>query len=425
MTSSETTKKLIDFIEKSPSVFHTAETIKGMLLGNNFSELQENERWNITTGGNYFVTRNNSSLIAFSIPENNLAGMHIIASHSDSPTFKIKENPEIEADHHYIKLNVERYGGMLCAPWLDRPLSIAGRVIFKDDTINKFQSKLININKDLVLIPNLAIHMNRDANNGYSYNPQKDLLPLYGNLSSKDTFMKKIAETANISEEDILGHDLFLYNRQKASIWGASDEFISAPRLDDLQCVFASVEGFLAGQKKTYMPILCVLDNEEVGSGTKQGAASTFLYDTLTRINTCLGLSNEDYLIRLSDSFMISADNAHAVHPNHPDCSDPVNHPYLNGGIVIKFNANQKYCTDGFSAAVFRDLCRSVHVPVQTFVNRSDIAGGSTLGNISSTHVAVSAVDIGLPQLAMHSPYETAGAHDTDYFVKVATEFFC
>ena len=185
MTSSETTKKLIDFIEKSPSVFHTAETIKGMLLGNNFSELQENERWNITTGGNYFVTRNNSSLIAFSIPENNLAGMHIIASHSDSPTFKIKENPEIEADHHYIKLNVERYGGMLCAPWLDRPLSIAGRVIFKDDTINKFQSKLININKDLVLIPNLAIHMNRDANNGYSYNPQKDLLPLYGNLSSR------------------------------------------------------------------------------------------------------------------------------------------------------------------------------------------------------------------------------------------------
>ena len=307
---------------------------------------------------------------------------------------------------------------------LDRPLSIAGRVIIKDKETNKLQSKLINIDRDLVLIPNLAIHMNRDINSGYQYNPQKDLLPLYGNLSAKDTFMKQIADAAEVSEQDILGHDLFLYNRQKASIWGASNEFVSAPRLDDLQCVFASVEGFLAGQKQTYMPILSVLDNEEVGSQTKQGAASTFYYDTLTRTNSCLGLSDEDYLIRLADSFMISADNAHAIHPNHQDCSDPVNHPYLNGGIVIKFNANQKYCTDGFSSAVFRDLCRTVNVPVQTFVNRSDMAGGSTLGNISNTQVAVDTVDIGLPQLAMHSPYETAGVYDTDYFIKAAAEFF-
>ena len=424
MNSKTTSEKLIQFIENSPSAFHTVETIKFLLLKNNFSELCENKHWHITAGGNYFVTRNNSSLIAFSIPENPLAGMRIIASHSDSPTCKIKENPEMECGHHYVKLNVERYGGMIYAPWLDRPLSIAGRVIIKDKKTNKLQSKLINIDRDLVLIPNLAIHMNRDINSGYQYNPQKDLLPLYGNLSAKDTFMKQIADAAEVSEQDILGHDLFLYNRQKASIWGASNEFVSAPRLDDLQCVFASVEGFLAGQKQTYMPILSVLDNEEVGSQTKQGAASTFLYDTLTRTNSCLGLSDEDYLIRLADSFMISADNAHAIHPNHQDCSDPVNHPYLNGGIVIKFNANQKYCTDGFSSAVFRDLCRTVNVPVQTFVNRSDMAGGSTLGNISNTQVAVDTVDIGLPQLAMHSPYETAGVYDTDYFIKAAAEFF-
>ena len=323
MNSKTTSEKLIQFIENSPSAFHTVETIKFLLLKNNFSELCENKHWHITAGGNYFVTRNNSSLIAFSIPENPLAGMRIIASHSDSPTFKIKENPEMECGHHYVKLNVERYGGMIYAPWLDRPLSIAGRVIIKDKETNKLQSKLINIDRDLVLIPNLAIHMNRDINSGYQYNPQKDLLPLYGNLSAKDTFMKQIADAAEVSEQDILGHDLFLYNRQKASIWGASNEFVSAPRLDDLQCVFASVEGFLAGQKQTYMPILSVLDNEEVGSQTKQGAASTFLYDTLTRTNSCLGLSDEDYLIRLADSFMISADNAHAIHPNHQDCSDP------------------------------------------------------------------------------------------------------
>ena len=424
MNSKTTSEKLIQFIENSPSAFHTVETIKFLLLKNNFSELCENKHWHITAGGNYFVTRNNSSLIAFSIPENPLAGMRIIASHSDSPTFKIKENPEMECGHHYVKLNVERYGGMIYAPWLDRPLSIAGRVIIKDKETNKLQSKLINIDRDLVLIPNLAIHMNRDINSGYQYNPQKDLLPLYGNLSAKDTFMKQIADAAEMSEQDILGHDLFLYNRQKASIWGASNEFVSAPRLDDLQCVFASVEGFLAGQKQTYMPILSVLDNEEVGSTTKQGAASTFLRDTLFRICTVFGMDTQDYFIALSKSFMISADNAHAVHPNHTDKADPVNRPYLNEGIVIKYNANQKYCTDGISAAMFKDICKQADVPYQTFTNRSDMAGGSTLGNISNTQVALNTVDIGLPQLAMHSPYETAGVKDTEYLLKAAKAFF-
>lgn len=266
--------------------------------------------------------------------------------------------------------------------------------------------------------------MNREANNGYKYNAQKDMLPLYGDLTAKGTFMKNAAEAAGVNEEDILGHDLFLYNREKASIWGASEEFISCGRLDDLQCAFASLKGFLAGDRQEYMAIHCVLDNEEVGSGTKQGAASTFLYDTLTRIHDCLGLTREDYLIHLANSLMISADNAHAVHPNHTDKADPSNRPYINGGIVIKFNANQKYCTDGVSAAMFRDICKTADVPVQTFVNRSDMAGGSTLGNISNTQVALNTVDIGLPQLAMHSPYETAGVKDTEYLIRAAREFF-
>lgn len=247
---------------------------------------------------------------------------------------------------------------MLCAPWFDRPLSVAGRVIVKDPADDTFHTKLVNIDRDLLLIPSLAIHMNREANNGYKYDMKKDLLPLYGTLSGKDTFMKTVAEAAGVNEPEILGHDLFLYNREKASVWGASGEFISCGRLDDLQCAYASLRGFLTGKKETYAAVHCVLDNEETGSTTKQGAASTFLSDTLERICGCLGLSREDYLIRLSESFMLSADNAHAVHPNHPDKADPSNRPYLNEGIVLKFNASQKYCTDGISAAMFRDICK-------------------------------------------------------------------
>lgn len=433
-------KELSHFLEQSPTPFHAISNISDILLKNNYTQLHENQKWQIKKGGRYFVTRNGSSIVAFVIPADGMSGMHIMASHSDSPAFKIKENPELDADGHYIRLNTERYGGMLCAPWLDRPLSVAGRVIIKDKH-NGYISKLVNVDRDLVLIPSLAIHMNRDANNGYKYNMQKDMLPLYGNLTAKDSFMKIIAESAGVQKEDILGHDLFLYNRQKTSVWGGSEEFISCGRLDDLQCVFASLSGFLAGtagigqattasekterhRSRTHMPVLCVLDNEEVGSETKQGAASTFLYDTLTRIHSSLGYTQEDYLIHLADSFMISADNAHAVHPNHPDKADLSNRPYLNGGIVLKFNGNQKYCTDGISAAMFRDICKQAGVPVQTFTNRSDMTGGSTLGNISNTRVALNTADIGLPQLAMHSPYETAGILDTEYLIKASEIFF-
>lgn len=418
----KTAEELLKFLSKSPTSFHAVFTMKEMLFQEGYQELKETQKWDLKKGGRYLVTRNESSLIAFSIPEREIDGYRIMTSHSDSPSFKIKENPEILTEDRYVKLNVERYGVMLCAPWFDRPLSVAGRVVVKKNGV--FLSRLVNIDRDLVLIPNLAIHMDRTANDGYKYNIQKDLLPLYGTVTAKGTFFQQIADAAGVTPAEILGHDLFLYNRQEGTIWGADNEFISAGRLDDLQCAFASLKGFLQGKKENSLAVHCVLDNEEVGSQTKQGAASTFLYDTLTRINSSLGFTREDYLIQLAKSFMISADNAHAVHPNHMDKADPTNRPYLNEGIVIKYNANQKYCTDGISSAMFKDICREADVPVQTFVNRSDMAGGSTLGNISNTQVALNTVDIGLPQLAMHSPYETSGIKDTAYLIKAAAVFF-
>lgn len=418
----ETAEKLLAFIRKSPTAFHAVDTMRKTLADQGFQELSEKDYWKLTPGGRYMVTRNNSALIAFSIPEDASRRFHIMASHSDSPTFKIKENPEITVEKAYVKLNVEKYGGMLMSPWFDRPLSVAGRVIVSEG--GEIREKLIDIDRDLLMIPSLAIHMNREVNSGYSYNPQKDLLPLYGTAGTEETFSKTLAEVAGVREEEILSHDLFLYSRTRGAVWGAEKEFISAGRLDDLQCAFASMEGLLSGEKKKSIAVHCVMDNEEVGSGTKQGAASTFLKDTLLRINSGLGRTYEEYLMSLADSFMISADNAHALHPNYTDMADPVNRPLLNKGIVIKYNANQKYCTDAVSAARFKELCNRAEVPYQTFVNRSDMAGGSTLGNISNTQVPVNTVDIGLPQLAMHSPYETAGVKDTLSLVKAAELFF-
>lgn len=418
----ETTEKLLDFIEKSPTAFQAVDEMQKRLTENGFEVLSEKEYWKLIPGGKYLVTRNNSALIAFCIPEKESRVFHIMASHSDSPSFKIKENPEIKVDNSYVKLNVEKYGGMLMAPWFDRPLSVAGRVIIRRN--GGLKEKLINIKRDLVMIPNLAIHMNREANNGVSYNPQKDLQPLFAVGNTDRTLLEIIAEQTGVKKEDIISHDLFLYNRMPGTIWGADKEFVSSARLDDLQCAFASMEGLLRAQNHGSIAVHCVMDNEEVGSGTKQGAASTFLKDTLLRINMGLGRTYEEYLMTLAGSFMVSADNAHALHPNYTDKTDPTNHPVLNKGIVIKFNANQKYCTDAVSAAIFKELCTKAGVPYQTFVNCSDIAGGSTLGNISNTQVPMNTVDIGLPQLAMHSPYETAGVKDTEYLVRAAEELF-
>lgn len=414
------TKRLLTFLENSPTSYHAVENMAARLRGEGFEELKEADCWSIEAGGRYFVTRNMSSLIAFRVPGKDFTGFQIISSHSDSPTFKIKENPEMKVEGHYVKLNVEKYGGMLCAPWFDRPLSVAGRLAVKEG--NRIATKLVKVDRDLLMIPNLAIHFNREVNDGYKYNAQVDMLPLYGGADAKGTFMETVAESAGVKREDILGHDLYLYNRVPGSIWGASGEFLSCGRLDDLQCAFSTLKGFLEGGHPDCVSVHAVFDNEEIGSLTKQGADSTFLEDVLRRINSAMGRSGEEYLMAIASSFMVSADNAHAAHPNHGDKSDPVNRPYMNEGIVIKYST--KYATDGLSAAVFRAVCQEEGIPCQAFTNRSDKAGGSTLGNISNSHVALNTVDIGLPQLSMHSPYETAGIKDTCYLIRAAKRFY-
>lgn len=415
-------EELFQFIENSPSCFHAIETIRKKLNAEGFIELVEGRSWQIEKGKKYYVTRNLSSIIAFKIPENDFKNFHIVASHSDSPTFKIKENAEIEVNNKYVKLNTEKYGGMICSTWFDRPLSIAGRILVKEGKLVK--THLVNIDKDLVIIPNLAIHMNRAVNDGYKYNAQIDMLPLYGDNTSKGSLMKTVAQSVGVEEDSILGTDLFLYNRMRGTKIGANSEYISSPRLDDLECAYASLSAFLSETNSNSASVYCVFDNEEVGSGTKQGADSTLLYDVLRRINMCLGNSEEDYYKLIASSFMVSADNAHALHPNYSDKSDPTNKVYINDGIVIKYNANQKYTTDAVSASIFKSICDSVNVPYQTFTNRSDILGGSTLGNISNAHVSLNTIDIGLAQLAMHSTYETAGAKDVTYLIDALKAFY-
>ena len=415
-------EELFQFIENSPSCFHAIETIRKKLNAEGFIELVEGRSWQIEKGKKYYVTRNLSSIIAFKIPENDFKNFHIVASHSDSPTFKIKENAEIEVNNKYVKLNTEKYGGMICSTWFDRPLSIAGRILVKEGNLVK--THLVNIDKDLVIIPNLAIHMNRAVNDGYKYNAQIDMLPLYGDNTSKGSLMKTVAQSVGVEEDSILGTDLFLYNRMRGTKIGANSEYISSPRLDDLECAYASLSAFLSETNSNSASVYCVFDNEEVGSGTKQGADSTLLYDVLRRINMCLGNSEEDYYKLIASSFMVSADNAHALHPNYGDKSDPTNKVYINDGIVIKYNANQKYTTDAVSASIFKSICDSVNVPYQTFTNRSDILGGSTLGNISNAHVSLNTIDIGLAQLAMHSTYETAGAKDVTYLIEALKAFY-
>ena len=424
MMYKQVSKELLDFLQKSPTAFHAVETIENELQQNGYEKLLEGQVWQIAPGGKYYVTRNNTSIIAFHVGtklEN--YSFNVAASHSDYPTFKIKENAEIEVRGKYTQLNTEGYGGMLCAPWFDRPLSIAGRVLVKDG--QSIVTKLLNIDRDLVLIPNVAIHMNRGVNDGYAYNKQVDMLPLFGGSETqKGDFKKLIASELGVCEEDIYGSDLYLYSRVAPSIWGLHEEYISAPHLDDLQCGFTTLKGFLNGYNDESINVYACFDNEEVGSGTKQGAASTFLYDVLVRINKALGKDEEDYYRALAGSFMLSADNAHAVHPNHPELTDVNNCVYMNEGVVIKSHAGQKYTSDGVSIAIFKSLCEKANVPVQFFANRSDVVGGSTLGNIAMAQVSMNSVDIGLPQLAMHSSYETAGIKDTYYMIQVVTEFF-
>ncbi len=413
-------QKLLDFIERSPSPFHAVENMAQELKASGFQELFESEDWQPQLGGAYFVRRNGSSLIAFRLPKEPFPGFMLMAAHSDSPCFKVKEKPGFTGAGLYAQLNTERYGGMICASWMDRPLSVAGRVIVREG--EKLRTRLVNVDKDLLLIPSVAIHMDRTVNEGKNYNPNVDMLPLMGSAACADSFEKLLAEAAGTA--DIVSTDLFLYPRAKGMIWGAENEFISSPRLDDLQCAYGCLQGLLRAGDSKSAQVLCVFDNEEVGSGTKQGADSGFLEDVLLRLCVGLGMNGAGYRRLLANSFMVSADNAHAVHPNHPEYADRNDRPLMNGGIVIKYNADQHYTTDAMSAAVFLELCRRAGVATQRFSNRADLRGGSTLGNISSSHVSVNTVDVGLPQLAMHSAYETAGAKDTESFVKAAGCFY-
>lgn len=409
------TQELIDFIKKSPSCYHVIHNIAAELEEAGYEQLNEAKEWTLHKGGRYFVTRNQSSLIAFTLPEDTMGGFLICASHSDSPTFKLKSNYEMTVDDRYLKLNVEKYGGMICSTWLDRPLSVAGRVVVnRGDGI---ESVLVNLDRDLCLIPNLAIHMNRQINEGYAYNAQKDMLPLLGEGTAKGKLKELLAEATGVEEEALLGYDLFLYLREDGRIWGAEQEFYSSPKIDDLQCAFASKEAFLQAENTGMSKVLAIFDNEEVGSGTKQGAKSTFLSDVLARIQEGLSLTKGESIRQIASSMMLSADNGHALHPNHTDKADPTNAPRLNGGVLIKYNANQKYTTDGIAEALFKKLLQKEEISYQEYTNRSDIAGGSTLGNLSNEKISLNTVDMGAAQLAMHSAYETGGTKDTLFLV--------
>lgn len=449
MIEEKLSQGLLQFIQDSPSMFHVIDNMKKRLEEFGFVERREQDCWELKPGGAYYVARNDSSLIAFRLPDacemgdgRPFRGYHIVAAHSDSPTFKVKTLPETVAEKQYVRLNVEKYGGMILSTWLDRPLSVAGRVAVREAD-GGVRMRLVNLDRDLLVIPNLAVHMNRDINQGYAYNPQVDMLPLMGlwgqngensepcsaqqesaPKSPQGILYREIAQTLGIRPEDILDGDLYLYVREKGRVLGRNGELILSPKLDDLQCVYAGLESFVPNKPDKYANVLAVFDNEEVGSGTRQGADSTFLEDVLLRIQDSLGYGSSVYRQLVAESFLISADNAHAVHPAHPDKADITNRPMLGGGIVIKYHGGQKYTSDAMSAARMKLWCEQAGVPYQTFANRSDMAGGSTLGNISTSHVSLASVDIGLPQLAMHSAVETGSSRDTAYAVAAFEQFW-
>lgn len=412
----------LSFIDSSVSCYHAIENVEKRLLENGFSRLDEKDEWKIERGKSYYVVRGASSLAAFKMPDSEARGFHIAASHSDSPALKLKCDPEISVENQYIKLNTEVYGGMIYSTWFDRCLSVAGRLVCsRPDGLAGIN---VNIDEDLLVIPSVAIHMNREVNKGIEFNPQIDLLPLMGSEKTKGCFLKKLAKQAGVKEQDILGSDLYLYVREKGKLAGAKKELLISPRLDDLECVYASTEAIIEASPGDYCSMSVIFHNEEVGSHTRQGAASTFLKDTMERIGESMGKTKSGYLRLLADSYMISADNAHALHPNHPEKSDPKTKTVLNGGIVIKHHGGQRYATDAYSEAVMKSLCMEAQVPYQDYHNRSDKASGSTLGNISTGQVSIPTVDIGLAQLAMHSAVETAGSRDVEYLIQVLKKFY-
>jgi len=408
------TQALCDFLNSSRSLYHVSAILTQWLEDAGFTFLDEADAWDLKPGGSYYIRRGKSSVIAFRIPDQQPGGYLLSASHCDHPCFKVKENFELTGT--YTRLAVEKYGGMIIHPWLDRPLSIAGRVLV--DTPDGIETRLIDLDRDIALIPNVAIHLDRKVNEGKNWNLAVDTIPLLGGPGAAGKLQVLLEEAAGGS---ILGQDLYLYLREEARVWGLEEEYISSAALDDLHCVFGCARGFLNAAPGRSVQVLCVFDGEEVGSNSPQGADGDLLSGTLERISRCMGY---DHNRMLAGSFMVSADNAHAIHPNHPELADPTNTPTINGGVVIKFNANQRYTTDGLAAAVFRKICQNAQVPVQVYYNRADMKGGATLGFISLNHVSIPSVDIGLSQLAMHSCYETAGVQDAIYLEQAMTAYY-
>ena len=409
---------LINFIEKSPTAFHAVASCAEMLDSQGYSRLFEGDEWNLEAGKGYYITRNQSSVIAFRIPKGKPRNFMVAASHTDSPMFKVKNESLSSAFEKYAKVNVEPYGGTIFSTWLDRPLSLAGRVVVSSG--EKIEAKLINFDRDLLVIPNVAIHLKRDINSGCAYNPAIDLMPLLSQ-DAKTDFVAFLANEVGCKKEEVLGYDLYVYNRTPATCIGMNNEFFSAPRIDNLMCAFGTLQGLFNSESENSISVFYSADNEETGSATKQGAGSVFLSDVIDRICESFGI---DRRRALASSMLVSADNGHAMHPNHPELSDAKNAPHLNGGVVIKNNAAQKYTTDGISASIFGEICAHAGVPTQQYANRSDMPGGSTLGSIATTLTPMLSVDIGMAQLAMHSAYETAGANDIDHLINASTAFY-
>ncbi len=410
--------ELFDFIENSPTAFHTVATARKRLEENGFRELPETEAWDLEPGGKYFAVRSMSSLMAFRFPKRDFRAFSIVAPHGDSPCFKVKGSPEMKVEGRYTKLNTEIYGGMLINRWQDRPLSVAGRLAVRAP--EGVKAVLADVKRDLLMIPGLAPHMDREGHQSGKLDPQKDTLPLLGGTEAD--LLALAAESAGVKKEEILSHDLYLYNRARGTVFGAGEEFLAAPKLDDLECVFSALKAFLQGENPENCTVLALFDNEETGSRTRQAAASTFLADVIARICLAVGKNEEERQRAIQGGFLLSADNAHAVHPDYPEKADPTSRCYLNGGVVVKHSSH--YATDGVTAAVFHRICEKAGVPAQDFYNHSSNPGGGTLGLISGSQVSIPTVDIGLAQLSMHSPYETGGVEDLAHMVNAMTAFY-
>ena len=423
-------ENMLDFIYESPTQFNAVAVSAEMLEKNGFEKLNPKENWKLEVGKKYYTTKNSSALVAFKVNSDEIEkeGFRIIGSHTDSPGFRIKPNAEMESCGAYLKLNSEGYGGMILSTWLDRPLAMAGRVFLRGENPFKPVEKIVNINKPVCIIPNLAIHMNRSINDGYKYNKQTDMLPLVGLINEqleKDNYMVKLlASELDVEVEEIIDFDIFLYEYEKGCFTGANGEFISTGRLDNLSMYYSSVEALLDSDSKSGISIAVGFDNEEVGSSTKQGADSNMLLNILERICISLGKDRQQFFEAIENSFIISSDLAHAVHPNVNGMADPTNRPVMGKGPVIKVHAGQAYTSDGYSISVYKEICRECGVEYQEFVNKSDQRGGSTIGPISSTHIDIPSVDIGAPILSMHSIRELGCSEDFYNTYKTFVKFY-